>query len=165
MFVHPFIRPKEVPISNSSEIELAWAAGFFDGEGHSRWNTNIDAVDGRRAYGTFAAIVAQVEREPLDRFMAAVGGLGKVYGPYKHKPKSGSTKENAFYQYVVTGKKGIDAFMKIRPYLTSIKQTQGDAGIKRYMENAAIPKKWRNGAMKKRDLERAAAERDGLVLF
>lgn len=138
-----------------SELEIAWAAGFFDGEGHARWNTNIPKTAERRAYGTFAIIVAQVEREPLDRFMAAVGE-GKVYGPYTYKSPL-RINQRRFHQYVATGKYAVEAFLKIRPYLTSIKQVQGDAGILKFRENAAIPKRWRNGAMRRKDLERAAA--------
>lgn len=85
--------------------------------------------------------------------MSAVGSAGKVYGPYQHKSVSRGSKQRDFYQYVATGKDGIEAFLKIRPYLTSIKAAQGDAGILKYQENAAIPKRWRNGPMRKRDLE------------
>jgi LAGLIDADG DNA endonuclease family protein len=58
--------------------ELAWAAGFFDGEGHVR------AV-GR---GHVRVQLAQVEKEPLERFQRAVLNLGKFYGPYEqgHRP-------------------------------------------------------------------------------
>lgn len=46
----------------STETELAWAAGFFDGEG---WTT----VSGR-----YVQIgVTQVEQQPLERFLKAVG--------------------------------------------------------------------------------------------
>jgi len=55
----------------SVETELAWAAGFFDGEGH------ISFTPGKQ----IAFSVAQVDRRPLDRFLAAVG-LGVVGGPY-----------------------------------------------------------------------------------
>jgi hypothetical protein len=53
--------------------ELAWAAGFFDGEGCFSFTT-------KAGYG--AAAIGQVDRAPLERFQAAVGGLGKIYGPY-----------------------------------------------------------------------------------
>lgn len=63
--------------------ELAWAAGFFDGEGYihtsHRKRNNIAQ---RRVYSTFAVDVRQVDRRVLDRFQAAVG-VGKVRGPYK----------------------------------------------------------------------------------
>lgn len=55
-------------------LELAWAAGFYDGEG-----CTFTSVDGGRV--TMQVLITQVDRRVLDRFQAAVGGLGKVYGP------------------------------------------------------------------------------------
>jgi hypothetical protein len=58
--------------------ELAWAAGFFDGEGcitHRR----------DRAWISIAMSVSQSDRQPLDRFQRAVGGIGVVRGPYRQK--------------------------------------------------------------------------------
>jgi hypothetical protein len=61
--------------------ELAWAAGFFDGEG---W-ANIQRRDGRRT-GQPHARVNQADPdgvpEVLLRFRRAVGGLGTIGGPY-----------------------------------------------------------------------------------
>jgi len=53
--------------------ELAWASGFFEGEGsvaHQGYNFRIDA--------------AQVDREPLEQLLKIIG-LGKIYGPYKRE--------------------------------------------------------------------------------
>lgn len=58
--------------------ELAWAAGFFDGEGSFSW-TNTAAVG--------CAVINQASKEPLERFQSAVGGLGKIYGPYQPRHK------------------------------------------------------------------------------
>lgn len=51
-------------------IELAWAGGFFDGEGTFYRRT-------RRKGQEFNIEVSQTDRRPLDRFCAAVGH-GKV---------------------------------------------------------------------------------------
>ena len=57
-------------------LELAWAAGFFDGEG----GTYGDPKGGFRIrIGQLAS-----NREVLDRFHNAVGGLGKIRGPYSN---------------------------------------------------------------------------------
>jgi hypothetical protein len=53
--------------------ELAWAAGFFDGEGCFSFTKKA---------GYAVARIGQVERAPLERFQKAVGGLGTIYGPY-----------------------------------------------------------------------------------
>jgi hypothetical protein len=61
--------------------ELAWAAGFFDGEG---W-TNAVAQRGRRTTQPMARInQADAAGVPavLVRFQSVLGGLGRVGGPY-----------------------------------------------------------------------------------
>lgn len=52
-------------------IEIAWAAGFFDGEG---------SVYATGKYLVLA--ITQADRRPLERFRAAVS-LGTVGGPYR----------------------------------------------------------------------------------
>lgn len=61
--------------------ELAWAGGFFCGEGCFSLNTR-----GRKKY--LKAGISQISREVLDRFHAAVQGVGTVYGPYQRKAKN-----------------------------------------------------------------------------
>lgn len=56
--------------------ERAWAAGFFDGEGNFRLSLS------EKEHAKLTAQIAQIDRRVLDRFQAAVSGLGKVYGPY-----------------------------------------------------------------------------------
>lgn len=68
-----------------NRIELAWAAGFFDGEGCVSRKKNQS--NGRRA--PFLQ-VSQTNRVVLDRFQAAVGGLGVIYGPYRQKKRTHS---------------------------------------------------------------------------
>ena len=62
-----------VPLLLSRE-DLAWAAGFFDGEGCFSFS---------EAGHYICVSIGQTDREPLDRFRIAVGGLGKVLGPYE----------------------------------------------------------------------------------
>src|SRR5215472_5877824 len=62
-----------------SREELAWAAGFFEGEGS--FTLNRSRLQPRpQPHLT----ISQVERAPLERFMAAIGGFGHIYGPYVH---------------------------------------------------------------------------------
>jgi len=50
--------------------ELAWAAGFFDGEGYVGYSLHPKKL---------SACVAQTNEELLTRFRHAVGGLGQIY--------------------------------------------------------------------------------------
>lgn len=58
--------------------ELAWAAGFFDGEGCSgiAWHKN------ENRYRMRIMLSQSSSPETLQRFQRAVGGLGKISGPY-----------------------------------------------------------------------------------
>lgn len=62
--------------------DLAWAAGFFDGEG------TVLARQRTEKRKELSLSVSQSELTSLHRFHRAVGGIGKVRGPYqtKHKP-------------------------------------------------------------------------------
>jgi len=94
------------------DTELAWAAGFFDGEG---------CVSVSRTLATAEPViqlsVSQVQREPLDRFAAAVG-VGKVYGPYTKKSKP---RAKPCYQWSITGSDADAVFERLRPHLCAPK--------------------------------------------
>lgn len=59
-----------------AETEIAWAAGFFDGEG----SVGAYCVDLQRQANRsrLIACVVQKPRQPLDRFQRAMGGLGRI---------------------------------------------------------------------------------------
>jgi hypothetical protein len=67
--------------------ELAWAAGFYDGEGCLTSCERKDRDD--PGFVRLKLSVKQVRREPLERFKAAVLGLGRVSGPYNHSSVGG----------------------------------------------------------------------------
>jgi len=100
------------------DLELVWAAGFYDGEGCTKVNRQSSQ------YGTTWTSVHieinQVDRYVLDRFQRAVG-VGAVKGPYKklapnHRPqfsyRCGAINE---VRYVI---------LALWPYLSPVKQEQ-----------------------------------------
>ena len=62
-----------LPIDNPNREELAWAAGFYDGEGNCWASAKT---------GVLKIAVSQADPRPLRRFHAAVLRLGKLDGPY-----------------------------------------------------------------------------------
>ena len=58
--------------------ELAWCAGFFDGEGCVRFGMS------NRSYGRVSISIVQIDRRVLDRFLLATGGAGNINGPYTY---------------------------------------------------------------------------------
>jgi hypothetical protein len=63
--------------------ELAWAAGFFDGEGHTGYVRSRSA-GGSGGGGGVQMTVPQTETTTLVRFHAAVRGLGRVSERSQH---------------------------------------------------------------------------------
>lgn len=102
-------------------IEHVWAAGFWDGEGC----LSVTVRPGTASVPRIVAQIAQVDREVLDRFAAAIG-IGSINGPYKQ------TNPNAqdYYCWRVEGLANLSVLKEaIYPYLGSIKRTQMDHGI------------------------------------
>ena len=100
-----------------TELERAWAAGFWDGEGCVSLSYR-----GKYQYPRSVLQVAQVHREPLERFQAAIG-FGNILGPY---PARGP-KSQDYYIWRVEGNTHLQAFKSIvYPYLCSIKKKQID---------------------------------------
>lgn len=100
--------------------ELAWAAGFFDGEGHSR----SDA----KKYGTYIRLdIAQTKSpELLERFHAAVGERGHICGPYNYGASKGHSEWWALRAH---GKEVVEIYELLQPFLGSVKRFQFETAI------------------------------------
>jgi LAGLIDADG-like domain len=96
------------------QTELAWAAGFFDGEG-------CFANNGTK-YGTMRVNVSQITREPLERFQKALGVEATIH----FKKNGGVTHpERRIYQFVVTADENVLGVVKLLwPYLCGPKRRQ-----------------------------------------
>jgi hypothetical protein len=96
-------------------IELAWAAGFYDGEGSSIYRYS----DSRRQR-CLQITIQQNHREVLDRFKSAVG-VGRVNGPYPYnRGRSGE-----YYSYQVSNAAGFRKVVRaLWPFLGTEKKRQ-----------------------------------------
>ena len=110
--------------------DLAWAAGFFEGEGYVGFVKSTGYK--KRKYPKFVLSISQVSREPLDAFAETVqaGSVRGPYGPY------GTTKQ-AYYQYQVSGPSALSIIRNLRPWLFS-KGEQADAAVSQYLENNCV---------------------------
>jgi hypothetical protein len=101
--------------------ELAWAAGFFDGEGCFCYSEAARYV---------SVSIGQTNPEPLERFRNAVG-LGKINGPYlREHPNRLSKKPQWVYQaYGVEKVQAIAAMLWFK--LGSIKREQAMTRLRR----------------------------------
>ena len=100
-------------MTDKQALELAWAAGFYDGEGGCY-------VRKACGYGSLQLAVAQADTQPLARFQAAVGGFGWII---PLSPTSISTKQ--CYKWYMYGRARIEAVTgMLWPYLCT--QTRPD---------------------------------------
>ena len=64
---------------STNSLEIAWAAGFFEGEGcisrHSKTNNR------------WALQMASTDKDVIEKFVNIVG-IGKLYGPYQQRQRT-----------------------------------------------------------------------------
>lgn len=96
----------------TNELELAWSAGLFDGEGCCAKHTQS---------GGLIVCINQAHPEVLERFRDAVG-IGNVNGPYLY-----AYRKKAMYDWRVFGTKSTIVLRKLWPYLSSQKKEQAIA--------------------------------------
>lgn len=85
--------------------EIAWAAGFFEGEG------SITECRGR-----LRAQLKNTDVEVIDRF-AAIVGVGVVYGPYRRRSTDGFRRKPAWL-WVAEEHDALDALALLGPWLS-----------------------------------------------
>ena len=104
--------------------ELAWAAGFFDGEGHTGCHMKKNRLG--KLYPQVQIEITQKHPGVLHRFREAIGH-GTVYGPY-------TTKRNTqHYALRVYGTEVVRSVLaSLAPYLSEEKRLQGEAAMLRF---------------------------------
>ena len=108
------------------EAELAWAAGFFDGEGSTYFQLRKQQKGRQRQYGYLTLSLNQTDPETLERFRDAVG-IGSVYGPYNQK----KDKWSPFWRYTIHNK-DVDAVLTLLwPFLGTVKREQALAAYEK----------------------------------
>jgi intein-encoded DNA endonuclease-like protein len=122
------------------ETEVAWAAGFLDGEGNFRYQ--LRTHKSRTHYvGRLIVQASQVDRRPLDRLACILGG--KVYGPYKTK----NAKHNEYY-YWNSGsyENTLTVIRKVCNYMSEPKRLQAIKSLDFALQHKSIVwPKGRNG--------------------
>lgn len=106
------------------QTELAWAAGFFDGEGTTCVSGYTIKLSITQA-GEYAVA-------SLTRFSNAVGGLGAIGGPYEHKPGPNGKPRKPMYYLNITGFEKVQAVIAMLwKYLGTQKKLQAAEAIKK----------------------------------
>jgi len=111
-------------VGSVKDTEIAWAAGFFDGEG-SVFVNRIKRQKGGTTGKMYPVVsvslsISQVEPEPLERFTRAVGGR-KPMGPYK--PRHANAKP--YYRWDACGRPSVHRVLCLLwPYMSGPKKRQ-----------------------------------------
>jgi hypothetical protein len=107
--------------------ELAWAAGFMDGEAHfglvttKKYNTKHIHIQ-----------VCQTEDGPLERLQLALR-CGKIYGPYR--PKSDKAKRKPYKQFHIDKFETVQQVVcMVWPWLSRPKKEQIKKMMTGYLE-------------------------------
>jgi hypothetical protein len=104
----------------NTESLIAWAAGFYDGEGSISYDLPY----------SIKLSVHQVRREPLDKFHIAVSGIGRIVGPYIRGRRP---NQKPIYHYMCS--RATDCwtiYMILKPYLCEPKLEQFEDVFLRY---------------------------------
>lgn len=116
-------------MSEINREELAWAAGFIDGEGSFILH-KTHGKKGKREYGRPRLDVSQVDRRVLDK-LRGILQFGKVYGPYRPQKKN----HNDFYLFSVRGLEEVQFILgAVWQWLSSVKQEQAKNVLLAYYE-------------------------------
>ncbi len=97
------------------QLEIAWAAGFVDGEGCVRIRVLNNRRLGKISY-SLALSAAQVERDPLERLKRLFGGSISL------TVRCLKGNQSPYYQFIVTGSSAASAFAEMLPHLTVKKE-------------------------------------------
>lgn len=108
------------------ELELAWAAGFFDGEGSVFVNRRKSVAKYRANpirydITTVGLSIAQVDVRPLQRFIAAIEATQNPTGPYRTKNKNAQP----YYRWAVEGRPStLRVLEALWPFMSEPKREQ-----------------------------------------
>lgn len=122
--------PMEDPKKNITidREKLAWAAGFYDGEGTMCCKT----INGK--WSSLSISIHQTNKDTLERFQDAVSGLGKVTGPEKSASR---LHPNRLPIYLWRCQKFEDAQQVVcllSPWLTPHKKKQAYEALRNYQQ-------------------------------
>lgn len=95
------------------KVDLAWAAGFIEGEGSISIakKSTVSRYDKKYFYYSLQIVVGQINPLPLERLQKLFGG--SLYGPILKEGK------RPFYRWQISSKAASEMLEKIAPYMSS----------------------------------------------
>lgn len=117
-----------------ADVDVAWAAGFFDGEGHFGLSKPRQRKAGH-SYTHAIVRISQTEPTTLERFRIAVD-RGAVRGPYA-PPRNGFSRRQR-WEYAVEGSGAVEVGRLLLPYLSGPKTAQVERALAAVAAQAAL---------------------------
>jgi len=99
----------------TTTAELAWVAGFLEGEGTFAFSRSAQVT------------AVQVQREPLDRLLQILGGT--IQGPYENKK---STRCQPFFRWCLYGAPAAGVMFTMFPWMSLKRRVQIKKAIARW---------------------------------
>lgn len=117
-----------------NELDLAWAAGFVDGEGYIGFIVRKSGAGA--GYGYFTLCVDNTDRRPLEKLAEMFGS--KVYGPSGGK----TANSKPYYKWVLRDRRARECYLALKKYFF-VKLEQGAAAWADYQTYLTVPIKGR----------------------
>jgi hypothetical protein len=102
--------------------ELAWAAGFLEGEGTFHVQGRSRKTTGYNGVPSISAV--QVQKWPVERLQEILGG--RIYHCAKVQDRW-SSKRQPYWKWTMAGRAAAGVMLTIYPYLSPKRQQQCDA--------------------------------------
>ena len=119
---------------NQDLLDIAWSAGFFDGEGCTYLHRS--QRQGSRVTKLLKIEIAQTSVETLEKFHKATNRLGRINGPYKGK----GINRKPYWHYAACGRKAVLIMETLWPALGQVKKDQFLLCKKEYDEYLKQPR-------------------------
>lgn len=107
-------------------IEVAWAAGLFEGEGTCYYGEHVRVRDSGKEdpYTQRLLRIQMTDLEPLERFKEAFG-LGRIYGPYGGTQPTIRFKRKVYWAYQASKRPDVEFILTtLMPHLSPRRQRQ-----------------------------------------
>ena len=114
----------------TKEEDLAWAAGFFDGEGCTSFNKRVGKT-GKLGRIVIQVSISQNDPEVLYRFQKIFDGRGKIY----FLKKCGNKKNDSYRWNASSHKNVLFVLEHMWPYLGTLKRKQAEKALEAYKED------------------------------
>jgi hypothetical protein len=136
------------------DTEVAWCAGFFDGEGHVSYHRGYPSSSTSRVSPQIYANIPQCSDniEVLEFFQSVIG-FGQIKGPFS-MPNSKRTQHKVHY-----GKNEIEPlFLILRPYLRKEKTFDFQRALMAYMMHDPKPNEEDWARLRRKNEKKASKE-------